>query len=292
MNKNFSSLDNSYCNVLSRLIEISETFNVCDDRTNVGTYKLFGNTLEVDISNGFPMLLSRRIPFKSVIAEFLFFLNGYTNNQWLEDRKCPYWKGFAHPETGELGPVYGAQLRNFNNQGIDQLAYLIDSIKNRPNSRRHMFTYFNPAVMPDENLSHRENIENGKAVLPPCHLLYQFNVEGEYIDGLLFQRSADWCIGTPTNIAQTALWIYTLAKVANKKPRRLVYMTGDTHMYANHIDGAKRVVSNSLNIGVDYPKLEIKRDLDDLDSLLSLDIDDFELIGYDPVGTIKFDLAI
>ena len=144
-----SNLDLEYCRVLEELVKKSETTPMIQDRTGVGTWKIFGNMIRVDISESFPMLLSRRVPWKSVVNEFIFFLNGFTNNNWLRERNCKYWEEFAHPETGELGPVYGAQLRNFNNQGVDQLALLIDGLQNRPNSRRHMFTYFNPAVIPD-----------------------------------------------------------------------------------------------------------------------------------------------
>lgn len=183
-----SNLDLEYCRVLEELVKKSETASMIQDRTGVGTWKIFGNMIRIDISESFPMLLSRRVPWKSVVNEFIFFLNGFTNNNWLRERNCKYWEEFAHPETGELGPVYGAQLRNFNNQGVDQLALLIDGLQNRPNSRRHMFTYLNPALIPDETKSHKENIENGRAVLPPCHLLYQFNVEDGKLSGLLYQR--------------------------------------------------------------------------------------------------------
>jgi len=133
--------------------------------------------IRIDISESFPMLLSRRVPWKSVVTEFIFFLNGFTNNNWLRERNCKYWEEFAHPETGELGPVYGAQLRNFNNQGVDQLALLIDGLQNRPNSRRHMFTYFNPAVVPDETKTHKENIESIPASVRGLVLINQMKQE-------------------------------------------------------------------------------------------------------------------
>lgn len=297
----YKTLDEQYISVLKSLVEQAESSDALQDRTGVGIYKSFGNMIQIDLSDGFPMLLSRQVPFKSIVAEFLFFLNGFTNNKWLEERNCKYWDGFKHPQTGELGPVYGAQLRNFNNEGYDQLYYLIDGLLNRPNSRRHMFTYFNPLVMPDETKSHKENIENGKAVLPPCHLFYQFNVRDGYLDGLLFQRSSDWCIGAPSNIAQTGLWIYLLSKLTSYKPGTLTYMTGDTHLYKNHISGAKEFIRNFDSIEkFDYPSLELNKSChtpaDNTGNVISfiesLSHEDFKLLDYYPKGKIKFEIAI
>lgn len=294
-----SNLDLEYCRVLEELVKKSETTPMIQDRTGVGTWKIFGNMIRVDISESFPMLLSRRVPWKSVVNEFIFFLNGFTNNNWLREQNCKYWEEFAHPETGELGPVYGAQLRNFNNQGVDQLALLIDGLQNRPNSRRHMFTYFNPAVVPDETKTHKENIENGRAVLPPCHLLYQFNVEDGKLSGLLYQRSGDTCIGSPSNIAQMGLWIYFLARVCGYKPGELVYVTGDTHIYSNHIDGAKEVIHNAHLISdINYPQLKLDPQIGKCDVAEALEMVSklnegmFVLEDYNPVGTVKFPLAV
>lgn len=293
------TLDEQYINVLQTLVDGYHKNGKQEDRTGVGVHKLFGNMIQVDISESFPILLSRRVPFKSLVAEFLFFLNGFTNNSWLEERGCKFWNGFQHPETKELGPVYGSQLRNFNGEGYDQLYYLIDGLINRPNSRRHMFTYFNPLVMPDESLSHKENIEDGKAVLPPCHLLYQFNIRGEYLDGLLFQRSADFCIGSPSNIAQTAIWIYALSLVTGYKPGVLTYMTGDTHIYSNHLAGANdQIKAFSAMSEFNYPKLEISgiskcQTADEAISILEqLKVEDFKLLGYNSDVKIKYDIAI
>lgn len=294
-----SNLDLEYCRVLEELVKKSETTSMIQDRTGVGTWKIFGNMIRIDISESFPMLLSRRVPWKSVVNEFIFFLNGFTNNNWLRERNCKYWEEFAHPETGELGPVYGAQLRNFNNHGVDQLALLIDGLQNRPNSRRHMFTYFNPAVIPDETKSHKENIENGRAVLPPCHLLYQFNVEDGKLSGLLYQRSMDVCIGAPSNIAQMGLWIYFLARVCGYKPGELVYVTGDTHIYSNHIGGAKEVIHNAHLIpNINYPQLKLDSQIgkcnvaEALEMVSKLNEGMFVLENYNPVGVIKFPLAV
>jgi thymidylate synthase len=294
-----SNLDLEYCRVLDELVKKSETTPMIQDRTGVGTWKIFGNMIRIDISESFPMLLSRRVPWKSVVNEFIFFLNGFTNNNWLRERNCKYWEEFAHPETGELGPVYGAQLRNFNNQGVDQLALLIDGLQNRPNSRRHMFTYFNPAVVPDETKTHKENIENGRAVLPPCHLLYQFNVEDGKLSGLLYQRSADFCIGSSSNIAQMGLWIYFLARVCGYKPGELVYVTGDTHIYSNHIGGAKEVIRNAhLISNINYPQLKLDPQIgkcnvaEALEMVSKLNEGMFVLEDYIPVGVVKFPLAV
>ena len=286
------SLDHQYIAVLKDLINKSESNPEIRDRTGVGTFKSFGNIITIDISNSFPMLLSRQVPIKSMITEFLFFLNGYTNNGWLIERGCKFWDEFKHPETGELGPVYGAQLRNFNNQGYDQLVNLIEGLKTRPNSRRHMFTYFNPLVMPDETKSHKQNIEEGRAVLPPCHLFYQFNVEDGNLDGLLYQRSADWCIGTPINIAQTALWVYFLSTLCGYKPRNLVYMTGDTHVYSSHIEEGKKLIECCGSISeFIYPQMKVSPDICKK-KIEDITFEDFELIGYNPVYKANFKIAV
>ena len=290
---NYNSLDFQYLQTLERLLEQKDKDNFYNDRTNTGIYKIFGNMISVPITDGFPLLVSRAVPFKSLLTEFLFFVHGHTNNMWLEERNCKFWSTFAHPVTGELGPIYGAQLRNFNNSGYDQLEHLIDGLKNNPFSRRHIFTYMNPIVFPDESKSHQENIENGKAVLPPCHVLYQFDVrnsDGEmFLDGMLTMRSSDWCVGAPSNIAQMGLWIYTLARICGYKPGNLVFSTGNTHIYSNHIEPAEAQLSLFKNnkMELKYPTLmvgEIK-DIGDIDD------SKFMLSDYSPIGTFKFPLA-
>lgn len=287
------SLDYAYTNLIERIVAKSECANKREDRTGVGSYSLFSEVLEFDLSLGFPLMTCKFTSFKMMATEWMFFTRGITNNNWLTERGCNIWKPWAN-EDGELGPIYGAQLRNFN--GFDQLQYVVDTLKANPDSRRIMFTYYNPSVIPDEKKTHKENIDSGKAVLPPCHVLYVFSTEvrsdgKRYLNGHLTQRSGDVLLGIPFNISQLALWVEVLAHHCDLIPGKISHMIVDAHIYDNQLDDAKAFLLN-----VDYqnlqqaPTLKIIADRDK--PIDEYELSDFELSKYDHQGKFKFDIAV
>jgi thymidylate synthase len=184
------------------------------DRTGTGTRSVFGRQLRFDLTAGFPILTTKKIHFKSVVNELIWFLSGDTNTQWLRDNGVSIWDEWA-TEAGELGPVYGAQWRRWptrDGEAIDQIAYVLDCLKNRPDSRRILFHGWNVEYLPDETQSPQANAEAGRMALPPCHLLYQFYVADGALSALLFIRSSDTFLGLPFNIASVALLTHMLAQ--------------------------------------------------------------------------------
>lgn len=195
------------------------------DRTGVGTRAVFGRQMRFDLSRGFPMMTTKRLHFKSVALELLWFLRGDTNINWLQERGVRIWNEWAD-EKGELGPVYGKQWRSWdapNGETLDQIARLIDGIKNHPDSRRHIVSAWNPA-----------DVE--KMALPPCHCLFQFFVAQGKLSCQLYQRSADLFLGVPFNIASYALLTHMVAQICDLEPGDFVHNFGDVHIYHNHFD--------------------------------------------------------
>ncbi|HEX4098105.1 MAG TPA: thymidylate synthase, partial [Caulobacteraceae bacterium] len=199
-----------------------------DDRTGTGTLGVFGRQIRFDLAQGFPLLTTKRVHLKSIIYELLWFLRGDTNVRWLQERGVSIWDEWAD-ETGELGPVYGRQWRSWaapDGRVIDQMARVVEQVRARPESRRHIVTAWNPADVDD-------------MALPPCHCLFQFFVAEGRLSCQLYQRSADLFLGVPFNIASYALLTLMVAEVTDLKPGEFVHSFGDLHLYLNHLDQAK-----------------------------------------------------
>ncbi|SIN72212.1 thymidylate synthase [Salinivibrio sp. ES.052] len=260
------------------------------DRTGVGTRSIFGRQLRFDLAEGFPLLTTKKLYTRAIIHELLWFLNGETNIQYLQDNKVRIWDEWA-TEEGDLGPVYGAQWRSWacpDGSTVDQIEQLIEQIKAKPNSRRHIITAWNPADLPDESVSPSENAEQGKMALAPCHCLFQFYVADGKLSCQLYQRSADYFLGVPFNIASYALFTHMVAQQCGLEVGDFVHTFGDVHLYHNHL--TDEIVHEQLKRAPrSLPTLTIKRKPA---SIFDYKIDDFEIEGYDPHPTIKAPIAI
>ena len=250
------------------------------DRTGTGTKSVFGYQMRFDLSNGFPMVTTKKLHTKSIIYELLWFLNGDTNIDYLKNNGVKIWDDWAD-ENGDLGPVYGFQWRNWNNDNIDQISELIETIKTNPDSRRMLISAWNPSVLPDTSKSFSENVRNGKAALPPCHAFFQFYVSNNKLSCQLYQRSADIFLGVPFNIASYALLTHMIAHVCNLEVGDFVHTFGDAHIYNNHIDQINLQLSREPK---KLPTLKIKRKVE---SIFDFKFEDFEIINYDPHPHIK-----
>ena len=207
------------------------------DRTGTGTKSVFGYQMRFNLQEGFPLITTKKLHLKSIIYELLWFINGETNIKYLKENGVKIWDAWAD-KNGDLGPVYGSQWRNWNNEKIDQISNLIELIKNNPNSRRMLVSAWNPSVLPDTNKGFDENIMNGKAALPPCHAFFQFYVSNKKLSCQLYQRSADIFLGVPFNIASYATLLLLLCKETKLKPGELIGSFGDVHLYKNHLEQA------------------------------------------------------
>ena len=255
------------------------------DRTGTGTISCFGYQMRFNLSEGFPLLTTKKLHLKSIIHELLWFIKGETNIQYLKDHKVRIWDEWAD-ENGDLGPVYGHQWRNWNSEGIDQIEVLIDQIKSNPNSRRMIVSAWNPSVLPDTSKSFTEKVKNGKAALPPCHAFFQFYVSEGKLSCQLYQRSADTFLGVPFNIASYALFTMMIAQVTDLQPGDFVHTFGDVHLYNNHIDQAKEQLSRDTR---PLPQMKINPKIKDITAFT---FEDFELINYDPHPHIKAAVSI
>ncbi len=261
------------------------------DRTGTGTRSLFGRQLRFDLAAGFPLLTTKRVHIKSVVYELLWFLAGSTDNNWLTDRGVSIWNEWAL-ENGDLGPVYGKQWRSWacpDGRVLDQVGDLVQQIRRNPNSRRLIVSGWNPADLPDESLSPQENVRNGKAALPPCHTLFQFYVSDGRLSCQLYQRSADYFLGVPFNIASYALLTHMLAQQCDLQVGDFVHTFGDVHLYQNHLNNPAIVDEQLSRTPRDLPQLQIRRKPD---SLFGYEFEDFEFVGYDPLPGIKAPIAI
>ena len=214
------------------------------DRTGTGTKSVFGYQMRFDLSEGFPMVTTKKLHLKSIIYELLWFLKGDTNIKYLQENGVKIWDAWAD-SNGDLGPVYGHQWRNWNSEEIDQISDLITELKTNPNSRRMLVSAWNPSVLPDTKKSFEENVANNKAALPPCHAFFQFYVsspdpeKGETKGKLscqLYQRSADIFLGVPFNIASYALLTMMIAQVCDLEYGEFIHTFGDAHIYNNHFE--------------------------------------------------------
>ncbi len=255
------------------------------DRTGTGTISSFGYQMRFDLSEGFPMLTTKKLHLKSIIHELLWFIKGETNIKYLKENNVRIWDEWAD-EDGNLGPVYGHQWRNWNSEGIDQIKELVHQIKHNPNSRRMIVSAWNPSVLPDTSKSFSENVKNGKAALPPCHAFFQFYVADGKLSCQLYQRSADTFLGVPFNIASYALFTMMIAQVTNLKAGDFIHTFGDVHLYNNHLEQAKEQLKRALK---PLPKMVINPNITDINNFK---FEDFELVNYDPHPHIKAAVSI
>lgn len=260
------------------------------DRTGVGTRSVFGRQMRFDLSEGFPLLTTKKVHMKSIVYELLWFLSGSCDNRWLQERGVSIWDEWAL-ENGDLGPIYGKQWRSWacpDGSTIDQISEVVGMIKERPDSRRLIVSGWNPADLPDERLSPQDNVRQGKAALPPCHTLFQFYVAEGRLSCQLYQRSADLFLGVPFNIASYALLTHMMAQQCDLEVGEFVHSFGDVHLYQNHL--TDDIVFEQLNRTPGAkPKLHIKRRPA---SLFDYEFEDFELVDYEPQGLIRAPIAV
>ena len=264
---------------------VLENGNEKSDRTGTGTKSVFGHQMRFDLSEGFPMVTTKKLHLKSIIHELLWFLKGDTNIKYLQENGVKIWDEWAD-SNGDLGPVYGHQWRNWNDNEIDQIVSVINSLKDNPDSRRMLVTAWNPGVLPDTKKSFEENIQNGKAALPPCHAFFQFYVHNQKLSCQLYQRSADIFLGVPFNIASYALLTEMIAHVCNLKCGEFVHTFGDAHIYNNHIEQVQLQLKREPK---PLPKLKFKRKVD---NIFDFKFNDFEILNYDPHPHIKGKVAV
>ena len=250
------------------------------DRTGTGTISVFGYQMRFDLSEGFPMLTTKKLHLKSIIHELLWFLKGETNIAYLQENGVKIWDAWAD-ENGNLGPVYGHQWRNWNSEEIDQITELIETLKTNPNSRRMLISAWNPSVLPDTTVSFSENVANGKAALPPCHAFFQFYVSDGKLSCQLYQRSADIFLGVPFNIASYALFTMMVAQVCGLEAGEFIHTFGDAHIYNNHIEQV------NLQLSREPRKLPIMKLNPNVTNIFDFTFDDFTLEGYEPHDHIK-----
>ena len=273
---------------LGLLQDIFENGAQKGDRTGTGTLSVFGRLYRHDLSEGFPLLTTKRLHVRSIFHELLWFLQGGTNIQYLNENGVTIWDEWATPE-GELGPVYGAQWRAWkgdNGKTIDQVAGVIDSIRNNPNSRRHIINAWNVAYLPDENKKPEQNAAEGKMALPPCHVMYQFWVADGKVSCMLTQRSGDVFLGIPFNCASVALLTHLVAQQCDLEPGEIIHSIGDLHLYTNHVEQARLQLSREPRT---LPKLVIKRKPE---SIFDYRYEDFEITDYDPHPSISAPIAV
>lgn len=260
------------------------------DRTGVGTRSVFGRQMRFDLSEGFPLLTTKKVHVKSIIIELLWFLKGSCDNRWLQERGVTIWDEWAL-EDGDLGPIYGKQWRSWacpDGSTIDQISEVVRMIKQRPDSRRLIVSGWNPADLPDERLSPQENVKLGKAALPPCHTLFQFYVADGRLSCQLYQRSADLFLGVPFNIASYALLTHMMAQQCDLEVGEFVHSFGDVHLYQNHL--TDDIVFEQLRRQPGpKPTLRIKRRPA---SIFDYEYEDFEFVDYQPQGLIKAPIAV
>ncbi len=245
------------------------------DRTGTGTRSVFGWQMRFDLAQGFPLLTTKKLHTRSIIHELLWFLKGETNIRYLKENGVSIWDDWADA-NGDLGPVYGHQWRHWqtaDGREIDQIAQLVDGLKNNPDSRRHIVSAWNPGDVP-------------KMKLPPCHALFQFYVAGDRLSCQLYQRSADIFLGVPFNIASYALLTLMLAQVCGYRPGDFVHTLGDAHLYSNHLDQAHLQLTRTPG---PLPRMTLNPDVKEL---LDFRIDDFTLHDYQPQAHIAAPVAV
>ncbi len=242
------------------------------DRTGVGTRSVFGQQMRFDLSKGFPLMTTKKMHLKSIIHELLWFIKGDTNVKYLQDNGVRIWNEWAD-ENGDLGPIYGSQWRNWNGEGIDQLAQVVDKLKNNPNDRRMIVSAWNVSKISEMRL-------------PPCHMMFQFYVANGKLSCMLYQRSCDMFLGVPFNIASYALLTMMLAQVCNLEPGEFVHTLGDTHIYHNHFEQVKEQLRREP---LPLPTMRLNPQVKDINDFK---YEDFTLENYECYGAIKAQVAV
>ena len=258
------------------------------DRTGTGTLSVFGRQFRHNLEDGFPLLTTKKLHFKSIINEMIWFLNGDTNTKWLKEHGVSIWDEWA-TEDGDLGPIYGKQWTAWPTQdgkAINQIDYVVHTLKTNPNSRRILFHGWNVEYLPDESVSPQENARNGKMALPPCHLLYQFYVANNKLSAHLYIRSSDLLLGNPYNLAGVSFLTHMLAQQCDLGVGEVVVTMGDAHIYLNHIEQVKLQLTRDPR---PLPKLVFKRKPE---SIYDYKFEDFEVVGYDPHPHIPAPVSI
>ena len=248
---------------------------VKEDRTGTGTLSCFGYQMRFDLSEGFPLITTKKLHVRSIIHELLWFLKGDTNIKYLKDNGVSIWDEWAN-EHGDLGPVYGHQWRSwpgYHGETVDQISELLETIKKNPDSRRLIVSAWNPADIPN-------------MALPPCHCLFQFYVADGKLSCQLYQRSADTFLGVPFNIASYALLTLMMAQVCNLEPGEFIHSFGDVHLYSNHMEQVQLQLSRDFR---PLPQMLLNPEVTDL---FAFTYDDFTLLNYDPHPAIKAEVAV
>lgn len=276
--------DHPYLRLASHVLEHGEP---SDDRTGTGTINIFHHSMSFDLSDGtIPLLTSKKMHTPAILHEIVWYLSGATDIQYLLDNNVRIWNEWAH--EGDLGPIYGANWRQWPIYGetdepgkfeivghVDQLQNIIDTIKNRPHSRRMVVSAWNPQYLPDEAISPEDNVRDGKGALPPCHMLMEFSVRSNgTIDMIMFQRSADVFLGVPFNIAQYSILLHIIANITGKTPGVFTWVGGNVHIYNNHI---RQIQTQLTNAPYPSPRFKLTRQLESLDDLK---YEDMEIIDY------------
>jgi thymidylate synthase len=246
-----------------------------EDRTGTGTLSLFGHQMRFDLSEGFPLVTTKKVHTKSIIHELLWFLRGDTNVKYLTDNKVTIWNEWAD-KNGDLGRVYGAQWRHWkrpDGSELDQIKDVVKSLKENPSSRRHLVVAFNPG-------------EIEQMALPPCHAFFQFYVAKGKLSCQLYQRSADIFLGVPFNIASYALFTMMMAQVCGYQPGEFIHTLGDAHLYRNHLDQARLQLTRKPR---PLPRMKLDPEIKDI---FEFKYEDFELLNYDPHPAIKAEVAV
>lgn len=263
-------------NYLHMLRDIRSRGTIKSDRTGVGTQSLFGYQLRFALDSGFPLVTTKKVHWKSIVMELLWFLRGDTNVRWLQAHGVKIWDEWAAAD-GELGPMYGQQWRSWPTTAgdrIDQLQQLLIDLRERPDSRRHIVTAWNPESLPDESISPQQNVAAGRMALAPCHALFQFYVANDRLSCQLYQRSADAFLGVPFNIASYALLTHMVAQDVGLLPGDYIHTFGDVHIYRNHIE---QVDTQLQREPYSLPTLWLN---EEIKSLFDFDADDIRIDNY------------
>lgn len=242
------------------------------DRTGIGTRSVFGRQMRFDLNKGFPLMTTKKMHLKSIIYELLWFLKGDTNVKYLQEHGVRIWNEWAD-ENGDLGPVYGSQWRNWNGEGIDQIAEVIEKLKKTPNDRRMIVSAWNVGKIAQMHL-------------PPCHMMFQFYVANNKLSCMLYQRSCDMFLGVPFNIASYALLTMMIAQVCGYELGEFIHTLGDTHIYHNHFDQVREQLSHTP---YELPKMRINPEVKDINDFK---YEDFELVDYKSYDAIKGQVAV
>ena len=259
-----------------------------DDRTGTGTLSVFGRQFRHSLADGFPLLTTKKLHLKSIVNELIWFLNGDTNTRWLRENGVKIWDEWA-TEEGDLGPIYGAQWTAWPTRdggSINQIDYVVNCLKNNPDSRRILFHGWNVEYLPDESVSPQDNVKAGRMALPPCHLLYQFYVADNRLSAQLFIRSSDSFLGLPYNTASLAVLTMMLAQQCDLDLGEIIICTGDSHIYSNHFEQVREQLTRSPR---QLPQLKLLRKPD---SIYDYCFEDFELVDYQPHAHIPAPVAI